>query len=121
MGRKVTMIAISSQAARESYLDQFDECVPTLDAALERAAQLARDAGYDLIVLDNINPLLDRGVIHPRAVRELVQGKAKPVTVVFTGRSAPDWLVAIADIVTDFAEVKHPIHAGVGPRRGIEF
>jgi cob(I)alamin adenosyltransferase len=121
LGRKVTMIAISSQAAQESYLDQFDECVPTLDAALERAAQLGRDAGYDLIVLDDINPLLDQGVIRPQAVRELVQGKAKPVTVVFTGRSAPDWLLAMADIVTDFAEVKHPVHAGVGPRRGIEF
>ena len=121
LGRNVNMIAIISQAAQESYLDQFDESVPTLDAALERAAQLARDAENDLVVLDDINPLLEQGVIGRHSVRELIQEKAALVTVVFTGRRAPDWLLAMADMVTDFAEVKHPLRAGIGARRGIEF
>jgi len=121
LGRKVTMIAIRSQAAQESYLDQFDESVPTLDAALERAGQLVGDAECSLLVLDDINPLLDRGAIDQEAIKELIRGKAESVSIVFTGRFAPSWLLKMADIVTDFAEVKHPVHEGVAPRRGIEF
>ena len=121
LGRKVTMIAIRSQAAQESYLDQFDESVETLDTALERARELVRDGEQCLVVLDDINPLLDRRVFDQEAIEELIQGKAESVTIVFTGRSAPHWLLEMADIVTDFAEVKHPVHEGVAPRRGIEF
>lgn len=121
LGAKVAMIAIQSQATDPAYLGQFDESVPTLDAALERAGQLVRDAEYDLIVLDDINPLLDQGIVDQEAIMKLIREKAESATIVFTGRSAPDWLLEMADIVTDFAEVKHPVHEGVGPRRGIEF
>jgi cob(I)alamin adenosyltransferase len=121
LGRRVTMIAIRSQAAQESYLDQFDDSVSTVGVALERAGQLVADAECSLLVLDDINPLLDRGVIDQGVIEELIRGKEESVSIVFTGRSAPSWLLEMADIVTDFAEVKHPVHNGVGPRRGIEF
>ncbi len=121
LGPKVTMIAVQSQAADRSYLEQFDESVPTLEAALKRAGQFLRDPERSLLVLDDINPLLDRGAIDQQRVRELIEMKPEPTTIVLTGRSAPYWLVEMADIVTDFAEVKHPVHEGVPPRKGIEF
>jgi len=121
LGPQVTMIAIRSQAAQESYVDQFDEAVPTLDAAIDRASELMRDAECSLLVLDDINPLLAQGAIDPWRIRELIQHKPESTTIVLTGRSAPGWLVEMANIVTDFAEIKHPVHMGVGPRRGIEF
>jgi cob(I)alamin adenosyltransferase len=121
LGPEVTMIAIQSQAAHASYLDQFDDSVPTVDAALDRVGQLMRDAECSLLVLDDINPLLAQGIIDPSRLRELIDEKPESTTIVLTGRSAPEWLCEMASIVTDFAEVKHPMHEGVGPRRGIEF
>jgi cob(I)alamin adenosyltransferase len=121
LGPKVTMIAIKSQAAQESYVDQFDESVATVDAAMDRARELVVDPDCSLVVLDDINPLLADQEIGPEQVRELIEERPEPTTIVLTGRFAPQWLIELASIVTDFAEVKHPAHEGVGPRRGIEF
>jgi ATP:corrinoid adenosyltransferase len=121
LGHDVRMIAIESQAAETAYVDQFDESVATVQAALRRARELLSEGEYGLVVLDDINPLLDQGTIEEAAVRDLIVGKPESATIVLTGRFAPAWVLQIADIVTDFAEVKHPVHVGVGPRKGIEF
>lgn len=121
LGHDVRMIAIESQAAEAAYVDQFDESVATVEAALERGGELLHRPGCSLLVLDDINPLLDRGAIDQERVRELIEMKPESATIVLTGRSAPNWLLETADIVTDFAEVKHPARVGVGPRRGIDF
>jgi cob(I)alamin adenosyltransferase len=115
------MIGIASQAADPSYLDQFDETVPTVEAALDRAKQMLLAGECDLLVLDDINPLLDQGLVEQSIVIGLIETKPPSATVVLTGRSAPEAILELADIVTNFAEVKHPVHEGVGPRRGIEF
>lgn len=115
------MIAIESQASDEDYLDQFDEAVETVEAALDRAEELLAGEQCNLLVLDDINPLLDEGIVQEARMGELLAGKPKLASVVFTGRFAPAWLTELADIVTDFAEVKHPAHSGVGPRKGIEY
>jgi cob(I)alamin adenosyltransferase len=121
LGSRVTTIAIRSQAAHASYLDQFDDSAPTVDAALDRVRELMREAEWSLLVLDDINPLLAQGIIDAVRLRELIDEKPESATIVLTGRSAPDWLLEMASIATDFTEVKHPVHEGVGPRRGIEF
>jgi cob(I)alamin adenosyltransferase len=121
LGAKVIMIAIESQASDKAYLDQFDETVETVEAALDRAEGLLAGGECDLLVLDDINPLLDQGLVEQSVVRGLVETRPTSATIVFTGRSAPEALVELADIVTDFAEIKHPVHAGAGPREGIEY
>ena len=115
------MIAIESQASDEDYLHQFDEAVGTVGAALDRAEELLAGEHCNLLVLDDINPLLADRTIDPERIRKLIEDKPESTTVVLTGRLAPNWLVELANIVTDFSEVKHPVHQGVGPRRGIEF
>lgn len=92
-----------------------------MEAALHRSRQLLAEGSCDLLVLDDINPQLDRCIITELAVRDLIAGKPQSATIVLTGRFAPQWVLEMADIVTDFAELKHPVHAGVGPRKGIEF
>lgn len=121
LGQDVRMIAIESQASDAAYVDQFDESVATVEAALYRVRELLAEGEHGLVVLDDINPLLHQGNIDEVVVRDLIAGKPASATIVFTGRSAPQWVLEMADIVTDFAEVKHPVHAGVGPRKGIEF
>jgi cob(I)alamin adenosyltransferase len=121
LGRRLKMIGIVSQAADVSFLDQYDETVPTVEAALARAEEMLGSGECDLLVLDDINPLLDEGHVDQTTVIRLVDAKPESATLVFTGRSAIDAIVELADIVTDFEEVKHPAHLGVGPRKGIEF
>jgi cob(I)alamin adenosyltransferase len=38
-----------------------------------------------------------------------------------TGRDAPESLLAIADLVTEMRDVKHPFKAGIRAQKGIEF
>ena len=40
--------------------------------------------------------------------------------LVLTGRNAPDWLLARADLITEMKEVRHYYTRGVEARRGIE-
>jgi len=121
LGPKVRMIAIESQAADVSYVEEFDESVATVEAAMFRARELLVGGECSLLVLDDINPLLRQGVVDEAAVMDLVAMKPESATIVLTGRSAPQWAVEMADIVTDFVEVRHPRGTGMLARKGIEF
>jgi cob(I)alamin adenosyltransferase len=121
LGAKVIMIGIESQASDRAYLDQFDETVPTVESALDRAEELLARGECSLLVLDDINPLLGEGRVEKERITSLIDMKPKLASVLLTGRSAPGWLTELSDIVTDFEEIKHPALAGVGPRKGIEF
>lgn len=48
---------------------------------------------------------------------EKYKGKTEIIT---TGRSAPEELIDIADLVTDMQEIKHYFHKGVSSRDGID-
>ncbi len=121
MGAKLKTIGIECQASEASYLDEFDESVPTLEAALDRARELLAGGECDVCVLDDINLLLHQGVLDVDPIIDLINSRPESTTIVLTGRSAPAAIVEIADVVTDFAKVKHPAQAGVEPRKGIEF
>jgi ATP:corrinoid adenosyltransferase len=43
------------------------------------------------------------------------------VSVVVTGRNAPDELVAAADLVTEMRALKHPFEQGIRAQMGIDF
>ena len=121
LGHDVRMIAIESQAAEAAYVDQFDESVATVEAALHRARELAFGGECDVLILDDINPLLHGGIVEESFIVDLISSKPEAATIILTGRFAPEAIVKIADVVTDFAEVKHPARVGVGPRMGIDF
>lgn len=121
IGAELKMIGIECQASDTSYLCDFDESVATIEAALARARELVAAEECDVLVLDDINPLLDRGIVDTASVTALISDKPPTMTVVLTGRSVPEAIVEMADVVTDFAEVKHPAQDGVEPRKGIDF
>jgi len=51
----------------------------------------------------------------------LVKSRPPNVELVLTGRYAPPEILALADLVTEMREVKHPYQQGIAARRGIEF
>jgi len=121
IGAELKMVGIECQASEVSYLDEFDESVPTLEAALNRARELLAGGECDVCVLDDINLLLHQGVVDVDRIIDLITSRPESATIVLTGRFAPAAIVEIADVVTDFAEVRHPAQAGVEPRKGIDF
>jgi len=54
-------------------------------------------------------------------VLEVLKGKPADKHVVITGRNAREELIALADLVTEMTEIKHPFRSGVKAQAGVEF
>lgn len=90
-------------------------------AAWERSKALILDPAYDFIILDELNIVLRQDTL---PVDEIVAFlKDRPITkhICITGRSAKPELIEIADLVTEFGEVKHPYKAGFKAQKGVEY
>lgn len=84
---------------------------------------LARMADPDLkfLLLDELNIVLAYGYLPVDEVVEALKAKRGDLHVVVTGRGAPEPLIAIADLVTEMKEIKHPFAHGVRAQAGIEY
>lgn len=91
------------------------------DQAVYKARELLASWEKGLIVLDEINVALDRGLVKREIVEELITTKKDDVNLVMTGRGAPEWLQLTADTVTHFTEVKHHFQQGTPAKPGIEY
>ncbi|HSV31679.1 MAG TPA: cob(I)yrinic acid a,c-diamide adenosyltransferase [Atribacteraceae bacterium] len=78
-------------------------------------------ARYNLIVLDELTYAFHFGILDWNDCAEVLRNHPETVEVVVTGRSAPEELLAMADLVTEMRMVKHPAGKGIGPRQGIDF
>lgn len=90
-------------------------------AAWERSKQLILDPEYDFIILDELNIVLRQDTL---PIDEIVAFlKDRPLTkhICITGRNAKPELVEMADLVTEFGEVKHPYKAGFKAQKGVEY
>ncbi|MBN2808130.1 MAG: cob(I)yrinic acid a,c-diamide adenosyltransferase [Deltaproteobacteria bacterium] len=76
---------------------------------------------YDLVVCDEVNYALSYGLLPVSMVLETLARKPSWVHVILTGRDAPEALLAVADLVTEMREIKHPYQKGIMAQRGIEF
>ena len=91
-----------------------------MQAGFAAAAAAARSGAWDVVILDEINVALFFELIERSAVDELLDAVPPEREVVLTGRNAPDWLLARADLVTEMREVRHYYAKGVAARKGIE-
>lgn len=76
----------------------------------------------DLVVLDELTVALALSCLTETEGRALVRlARENARDVVVTGRDAPAWLVASADLVTEMHLVRHPYDSGHPGREGIEW
>ncbi len=87
---------------------------------LEEVAEVLAGGEYDVVVLDEINNVLDKGLIQLEDLIAALKGRAEHTEVILTGRNAPEKLIALADLATEMREVKHYFTRGVTARDGIE-
>lgn len=92
-----------------------------ISEVLERIAQTAEKRFYDIIILDEIIFCLSKGLAKLEDIKNIIDRRDPAVEIVLTGRGATEELIALADLVTEMKNIRHPFDKGQGARRGIEF
>lgn len=90
-------------------------------AAWERSKELILDPEYDFIILDELNIVLRNDTLPIEEIVNFLKSRPLEKHICITGRGAKPELIDIADLVTEFAEVKHPYKAGFKAQKGVEF
>ena len=54
-------------------------------------------------------------------LRDTIAKRPEHVNIVCTGRNAPAALIAVADTVSEVAEIKHAYKAGIRAKKGIDY
>ncbi len=85
------------------------------------ARQHIESGDYDVVVLDEINIALRYHYLDADEVAAVLRAKPTEVSVVLTGRDAPQAVIDAADTVTEHTMVKHAYKAGIRARKGVEF
>ena len=101
----------------------FQPDIKEKDAAMqgwEHAKKVIKSGKYDVVILDEINCVLEKGLIPLEEVLKIVSEHGK-VELIFTGRDAPKELMEAADYVNIVQMVKNPWQKGIVARRGIEY
>ncbi len=76
---------------------------------------------YDLVIFDELNVALTLRLLALKDVLPALKKHKGRLDIIITGREAPKSLIALADLVSEVREVKHPFQKGNLARRGIEY
>ena len=87
----------------------------------EHAKAMLADPSYHLVILDELNIALRYDQLPLDEVIEGLAARPHQMHVCITGRDAQPELIDAADLVTEFAQVKHPFEQGFKAQRGVEF
>ena len=100
---------------------QVAQAQAAIKEVLERIAQTAEKRFYDMLILDEIVFCLSESLAKLEDIKNIIDKKDPAVEIVLTGRGATEELIAMADLVTEMKNIKHPFEKGIKARRGIEF
>ncbi|MBS1785980.1 MAG: cob(I)yrinic acid a,c-diamide adenosyltransferase [Acidobacteria bacterium] len=87
----------------------------------EKAVLAMADPDLKFLLLDELNIVLAYEYLPVDEVIAALKAKRADLHVVVTGRGAPESLIALADLVTEMKEIKHPFAHGIQAQAGIEF
>jgi len=84
------------------------------------AQNMLCDDTLHLVVLDELTYLLNYGYLEAKQVCADIAARPMMQHVVVTGRAAPDYLLEMADTVSEIQDIKHAFRAGVRAQPGID-
>ena len=94
-------------------------------AAAEKTWAVAKpylsDAGYHLVVLDELTYMLAYGYLDEEDVLKTLSNRPESQSVVVTGRGGGKPLQDIMDTVSEVKEIKHAFNEGIAARKGVDF
>jgi cob(I)alamin adenosyltransferase len=96
-----------------------------LRRAAEQGWSLAREkiqsGKYRMVILDELTYALNYGLLDQNEVIAFLEQKPAKLHIIITGRDASEKLIALADLVTEMREIKHPYKKGIKAMKGIEY
>lgn len=90
-------------------------------AAWEKSKAMILDPAYDFVILDELNIVLRDDTLPIAEIADFLKDRPLEKHICVTGRNAKPELIELADLVTEFQEVKHPFKAGFKAQKGVEF
>jgi cob(I)alamin adenosyltransferase len=87
---------------------------------LKRAMEVVTSGKVNLVILDEANVAVSRGLFSVQELLDIVRKKPESMELVITGRGADPAIVEAADLVTEMTCIKHYYTQGVPARVGIE-
>ena len=88
---------------------------------LELAKEEILSEKYNMVILDEVNVALSLHLISLEELLDILRNLPKDLDIILTGRGAPKKLIQVADLVTEFREIKHPFQKGVFAKIGLEY
>ena len=102
-----------------------DHTIEDHQKAAQTAVALAKDklatGAYDIMILDEINYAAKLKLISEQDILDIIAAKLENTSLVITGNYAADSVIAVADLVTEMKEIKHPYQKGIKAMKGIDF
>jgi cob(I)alamin adenosyltransferase len=95
--------------------------IAAAQAAWERSKELILDPEYDFVILDELNIVLRDDTLPIADIVAFFKERPIDKHICVTGRNAKTELIDMADLVTEFQEIKHPYKAGFNAQKGVEF
>jgi cob(I)alamin adenosyltransferase len=89
--------------------------------AWAHARTLITAGDHQLVVLDEVTYPLNWGWVDLDDVVTTIRERPTHVSIVCTGRNAPEALIEVADTVSEIRSVKHAYQAGIRAKKGIDF
>jgi cob(I)alamin adenosyltransferase len=87
----------------------------------EHAKEIIGSGRYKLVVLDEVTYPMNWGWIDADDVIATIAGRPEDVSIVATGRNAPEGLIEVAHTVTEMVKVKHAFGQGIVAKKGIDY
>ncbi|GJQ57777.1 MAG: cob(I)yrinic acid a,c-diamide adenosyltransferase [Candidatus Scalindua sp. AMX11] len=98
-----------------------EEVQGNISKSWERAKEAIASDRYDMVILDEVNYVIDYGLLPVEEVVTVLEKRPKRLHVIMTGRNVHERVVEKADLVTEMREIKHPYSQGIKAQKGIEF
>jgi len=111
---------IKCNACRECFASDKEEFRMCQDG-LEFAKSIIDSDKFDLIILDEINVAMHKGLVDKEEVLNLIKNKRSETELVLTGRHAPYEIMQKADLITEMKKIKHYFDNNFQSSRGIEY
>ncbi|SMF40160.1 cob(I)yrinic acid a,c-diamide adenosyltransferase [Pseudobacteriovorax antillogorgiicola] len=89
--------------------------------AWQQSLNLIKNGQHPIVILDEITYAMNYGFIDKNEVKDALMNRPPHVTVVVTGRNAPQAILDHADLITEMQAVRHPFTQGGKALIGVDY
>ncbi len=104
-------------------MDEREKAIATAQYTqlLDLAVEKATSGNVEMLVLDEVLDLIVSDLVSEEYIIRCINNIKGKAEIIITGHTASENVMALADYITLFNNVKHPYDEGVPARRGIEY